>query len=220
MKTIEVFDPALCCSTGVCGPNVDPALARFAADLAWLTGRGVTVQRYNLAQQPGAFVEREPVKSALQTKGEDCLPLVLAGGEAVSDSRYPSRAELARFAGVEAPVAVYTPATDELVAIGAAVASNCEPCLEYHVGRARELGVVDDDIAHAVRTAALVKETPARSILRTADRLLDAAAVNPVGIALPVVAAAASAGECGPDCGCASEPSAESVAEAGSGSCC
>ncbi len=33
MTTIEVFDPAMCCSTGVCGPQVDPDLARFAADL-------------------------------------------------------------------------------------------------------------------------------------------------------------------------------------------
>lgn len=27
---IEIFDPALCCSTGVCGPSVDPALIQVA----------------------------------------------------------------------------------------------------------------------------------------------------------------------------------------------
>jgi hypothetical protein len=42
----------MCCSTGVCGPGVDPQLARFAADVAWLQGQGVTVERFNLAQQP------------------------------------------------------------------------------------------------------------------------------------------------------------------------
>ena len=45
MASVEVFDPAMCCSTGVCGPSVDPALARFAADLEWLAGQGVAVAR-------------------------------------------------------------------------------------------------------------------------------------------------------------------------------
>ena len=30
MKKIEIFDPAMCCSTGVCGPGVDPELLRMA----------------------------------------------------------------------------------------------------------------------------------------------------------------------------------------------
>ena len=89
---------------------------------------------------------------------------------------YPSRAELAAFAGLEQPAGIYTPAVDELVAIAAAVASNCEPCLEYHVGLARELGVADEEIARAVKTARKVKETPARSILKAADELLGTAA--------------------------------------------
>lgn len=102
-KAIEVFDPAMCCSTGICGPNVEPALARFAADLEWLAGRGVEVQRFNLAQQPGAFVEREPVAGALRERGEGSLPLLLAGGQVVSQGRYPSRGELAGWAGLESP---------------------------------------------------------------------------------------------------------------------
>lgn len=50
--TIRVFDPAMCCSTGVCGPSVEPDLARFAADLAWLQAQGITVERYNLSSEP------------------------------------------------------------------------------------------------------------------------------------------------------------------------
>jgi arsenite methyltransferase len=42
---IQVYDPAMCCSTGVCGPDVDPALVRFAADVKWLQERGVPVER-------------------------------------------------------------------------------------------------------------------------------------------------------------------------------
>jgi hypothetical protein len=103
MKTIEVFDPAMCCSTGVCGPSIDPALVRFAADLDWLAARGVPVERFNLAQQPSAFAEREIVNAVLREKGEECLPLVLADGKVVSEGGYPSRAELAGWAGIEQP---------------------------------------------------------------------------------------------------------------------
>ena len=53
---LEVFDPAMCCSTGVCGPSPNPALAPFAADLDWVAAQGVGVRRYNLGQEPGAFV--------------------------------------------------------------------------------------------------------------------------------------------------------------------
>jgi hypothetical protein len=66
----RVFDPAMCCSTGICGPSVDPQLARFAADLDWLKSQGVTVERFNLSQQPAAFAEDAAVKAALETKGE------------------------------------------------------------------------------------------------------------------------------------------------------
>src|SRR5579883_1397331 len=47
--SVLVYDPPMCCSTGACGPDVDPVLVRFAADLAWLQEQGVAVQRYNLS---------------------------------------------------------------------------------------------------------------------------------------------------------------------------
>jgi hypothetical protein len=96
MKRVEVFDPPMCCSTGVCGPKVDPALVRFAADLHWLANQRIAVERYNLAQQPQAFAANALVKSALHERGNDCLPLILLDGSIISEGRYPSREELAR----------------------------------------------------------------------------------------------------------------------------
>ncbi len=101
MKVVKVFDPPLCCSTGVCGPKVDPALVRFAADLHWLANQKVAVERYNLAQQPQAFAANEAVKAALGEHGNACLPLILVDGAVASQGRYPSRQELAQLAGVE-----------------------------------------------------------------------------------------------------------------------
>ena len=56
--------------------------------------------------------------------------------------------------------------------MGAAIASNCELCLEYHVGRARELGVPDEDVVRAVQTARAVKAAPARNVAKLAGALL------------------------------------------------
>jgi Arsenical resistance operon protein ArsD len=99
MPKIEVFDPAMCCSTGVCGPKVDSSLARFASDLEALKRAGATVIRYNLSQQPGAFVDNETVATAMRDKGE-CLPLILVDGRIVAEKSYPTRATLASLAGV------------------------------------------------------------------------------------------------------------------------
>lgn len=102
MTVIRVFDPAMCCSTGVCGPSVDPQLVRFAADLDWLKTQGVSVERFNLSQQPAAFAEDAAVKAALEAKGEAGLPLVRVNGEVKSIGVYPSRDELAAWAGLSA----------------------------------------------------------------------------------------------------------------------
>ena len=63
-------------------------------------------------------------------------------------------------------------AQEELVAIGAAIAANCEPCLTHHVGLARQAGLTDAELMAAVVVARRVKETPARIILQAAHRLV------------------------------------------------
>lgn len=96
MYRVDVYDPAMCCSTGVCGPEVDPELPRFAADLAWLAEQGVEVHRYNLAQQPQAFAASERVKQAIEEGGVECLPVVLVDGRVAWMGAYPSREQLAK----------------------------------------------------------------------------------------------------------------------------
>jgi hypothetical protein len=101
MPKIEIYDPPMCCPTGVCGPNVDSKLVQFAADLEWLKGKGLNVERYNLAQQPDKFADCKVVIDAMALAGDLCLPLILANGEIVSRNIYPKRADLARLAGVD-----------------------------------------------------------------------------------------------------------------------
>ena len=105
MKSIQVFDPALCCSTGVCGVEVDQKLVTFAADVEWAKQNGAAIERFNLAQQPMAFAENATVKGLLEAAGQEALPVVLVDGQLVLAGRYPTRDDLARWTGL-APQAV------------------------------------------------------------------------------------------------------------------
>ena len=174
MSKVQVFDPPMCCSTGVCGPEVDPALVRFASDLEWLRERGVEVERFNLSQDPAQFVAHGVVAEAMR-KRDDALPLVLLDGQVVSQGEYLSRDALAGLVGIGVPASIYGEAVAELVAIGAAIASSCEPCFRFHYDKARKLGVSKEDMARAVATARMVKEAPARAVLELAGKYLGGA---------------------------------------------
>lgn len=100
MTTIQIYDPALCCSTGVCGVDVDQALVSFTADADWARQNGAHIERFNLAQQPMAFAENAVVRSFLERSGQDALPLVLIDGEMALAGRYPTRNELVRWTGI------------------------------------------------------------------------------------------------------------------------
>lgn len=84
----------MCCSSGVCGTEVDPTLVRFASDLEWLKSQGMQVERFNLAQQPMAFIENKVVHELLSTQGTNCLPLILVDGSLVAQTQYPDRSML------------------------------------------------------------------------------------------------------------------------------
>ncbi len=116
MKSIQIFDPALCCSSGVCGQDVDQALVSLAADLDWAKQQGVGIERFNLAQQPMDFVQNATVKAFLERSGAEALPLVLVDGEVALAGRYPNRAELTRWAGLAALAA--TPVLAEVAPEG------------------------------------------------------------------------------------------------------
>jgi len=100
-KKLQVYDPPMCCASGVCGTTVNPELARFAVDLEWLKKQGVEVERFNLSSHPAIFAGNETVKKALAEKGNKCLPLTLVDGAIAKEGIYPTRAELSKFTGLE-----------------------------------------------------------------------------------------------------------------------
>lgn len=102
MVDIEVFEPALCCNTGVCGPDVDQSLVEFTADAEYFKALGVQIKRHNLANDPQAFVQNPVVVNFLEAAGSENLPLVLVNGTTVLTGQYPTRDMLARYAGLVA----------------------------------------------------------------------------------------------------------------------
>lgn len=103
MISIQVFDPSLCCSTGVCGVDVDQQLVDFSVDVDWAKRNGLTIERLNLSQQPLAFAQNTAVRGVLERSGEEALPVILVDGRVALTGRYPTRSELARWAGLSEP---------------------------------------------------------------------------------------------------------------------
>ena len=101
MPKLEIFDPPLCCASGVCGPSVDPALLKFAGALAWLRRQGVVIERRNLAQEPEAFDACPEGKRLLTETGDAALPVTLVDGRVLAVGAYPTKEELAAATGVK-----------------------------------------------------------------------------------------------------------------------
>ena len=74
-----------------------------------------------------------------------------------------------------------TPRDIELVSLGAALGSNCVPCIEYHIPQARRAGLTDPQIHAAIAQADRVRQVPARKVLEAALKLLPQAAGQPAG---------------------------------------
>jgi hypothetical protein len=94
---IEIFDPAMCCSTGVCGPSVDPELVRIQEALRQIQKQAptVVVQRFSLSNDPQVYVENAVVAELLKSEGTQCLPLVLVDGRCLAKGCYPENDQLA-----------------------------------------------------------------------------------------------------------------------------
>lgn len=101
---LEIFEPAMCCSTGVCGPDVDEKLVDFANDVKWLKSNGIDVDRFNLGQEPEVFTNNEYVLGRIQNEGSAILPLMFIDGQLVTEGGYPNRKLLGEITGITKPM--------------------------------------------------------------------------------------------------------------------
>nr|WP_312433552.1 arsenite efflux transporter metallochaperone ArsD [Lacrimispora sp.] len=102
MKTMQIFEPAMCCSTGLCGVGVDPELLRISTVLDTLKKHGVTVDRFNLNSAPMEFVNNKVVNDFINDNGPDDLPVTVMDGKIVLIGKYPTNAEFTEWLGLSA----------------------------------------------------------------------------------------------------------------------
>ncbi|MBC8059164.1 MAG: arsenite efflux transporter metallochaperone ArsD [Clostridiaceae bacterium] len=96
MKKMIIFDPAMCCSTGVCGPAVNPDLLRVSTVINRLKNKGIIIERYNLTNNPQAFVDNTIINGLLNSDGVEILPVTILAGEVVKTKQYPTNAEFSK----------------------------------------------------------------------------------------------------------------------------
>ncbi|AJD91982.1 arsenic resistance operon repressor [Jeotgalibacillus malaysiensis] len=101
MKKIQIFDPAMCCSTGVCGTSFDPELPRVASVVSFLKQKNYPIERFNLTSEPQRFVENKTVQEAL-AKNPEGLPFTLVDGVIVQQGTYLSNQMFAEVTGIAA----------------------------------------------------------------------------------------------------------------------
>ncbi|MEA4971307.1 MAG: arsenite efflux transporter metallochaperone ArsD [Candidatus Pelethousia sp.] len=96
MKKMRIFEPAMCCPTGLCGVGVDPELLRISTALDTLKKHGVAVDRFNLNSEPGVFITDQTINAYINAKGPEGLPAVMIDGEIVISGRYPTNEEFTK----------------------------------------------------------------------------------------------------------------------------
>lgn len=104
-RLIALYEPAMCCQTGVCGPSVDQQLIDVREHLRWAETEGARVARHNLSSDPDAFVANAKVTGLMTAFGEDALPVLVVDGEIAMHGRYPTREDLADLLGTAQPAA-------------------------------------------------------------------------------------------------------------------
>lgn len=102
MKNIRIFEPAMCCATGLCGPSIDPDVLRISTLLSSLKEKGIVVERYNLTSHPQVFAQNEAVKELLSKHGTAILPVTISGDHVVLTGRYPTNQEVFAWLQVDA----------------------------------------------------------------------------------------------------------------------
>ncbi|AKB68232.1 arsenite efflux transporter metallochaperone ArsD [Methanosarcina mazei] len=97
MVKMIIFDPAMCCPTGLCGPVINPELLRISTAINNLEKNGVKIERYSLANNPQAFVDNKTINEILNRDGVDALPVTIVDGKVVKTKKYPTNDELIKF---------------------------------------------------------------------------------------------------------------------------
>lgn len=118
MKKMIIFEPAMCCPTGVCGPSVDPELLRVSTVINHLTKNGVFIERHNLTSNPLAFIQNGEINQMLDKEGIEILPVTMVNGVVVKIRQYPTNEEFCNLLDIK---------EDDLKVVDEKASEGCDP---------------------------------------------------------------------------------------------
>lgn len=98
---IEIYDPPMCCPSGLCGPSIDPILIKMNDAVLALKKQGVEIERFNLTQQPKSFMANKTVTDLLHKNGKRVLPVIIVNENVFRIGEYPSYEDLCDALGIE-----------------------------------------------------------------------------------------------------------------------
>ena len=177
-KTVlEVYDPAMCCNTGVCGTDVDDTLADFANEVKWLKAQGIEVNRYNLSQEPELFKANPQVLSRLKKDGSDILPLIFVNGTLLSEGGYPDRQQLLEWVDMNSePNFEFednSPDASQLIqTLEAAVVDGNENEMKELFQKCKELELPEQQLIGAMQKGIDRRQQMTKKMVRNANELL------------------------------------------------
>jgi len=96
MKKMYIYEPAMCCPTGLCGVGIDQELLNLSTLIANLEKKGIKVERYNLTNSPQEFVNSKEINALIMEKGVEILPITMVEGEIVKTGGYPDKEEISK----------------------------------------------------------------------------------------------------------------------------
>ena len=92
--TVELFDPPMCCPTGLCGPTLDQTLLDVNEMILTLKAEDVSIERYQITSHPQAFLNNPDVMRLVREKQMAALPIAVVRGRVLKVGAYPTLAEV------------------------------------------------------------------------------------------------------------------------------
>jgi hypothetical protein len=99
-KKIELFEPGMCCPTGLCGPSINSEVLRISTVVNKLEQKGAEIKRYNLTSNTKEFISNIIVNDLLTKEGENILPITLIDGKVEKKKAYPTNEEFSKWTGI------------------------------------------------------------------------------------------------------------------------
>lgn len=91
---VALFDPPMCCPTGLCGPSLDQMLLDVNEMIMVLEEQGLCVERYQMTSHPQKFIKNEDVMRLVREKQMEALPITLVHEQVIKVGAYPTLEEI------------------------------------------------------------------------------------------------------------------------------